>query len=167
MINKQRKSIYPDYEHIQLLKACILEGESAIEAWQNWDRVTNINDIDNGSMRLLPSLYLTLRDNNIYTDYTNKVKGVYRRTLVKNKILLYSLIDIQKSFKKYNIEVITFFTNFESKFGKFSLNSLSRPYRIFFLHSSNELYKLPINIRPPNSSTFSFPVIFKTFFVPA
>jgi hypothetical protein len=57
-------------------------------------------------MRLLPSLYLTLRDNNIHTDYTNKVKGVYRRTLVKNKILLYSLIDIQKSFKKYNIEVM-------------------------------------------------------------
>ena len=106
MINKQRKSIYPEYEHIQLLKACILEGDSAIEAWQNWDRVTNINDIDNASMRLLPSLYLTLRDNNIHTDYTNKIKGVYRRTLVKNKILFNSLIDIQKSFKKYNIEVM-------------------------------------------------------------
>ena len=88
MINKQRKSIYPEYEHIQLLKACILEGESAIEAWRNWDRVTDINDIDNASMRLLPSLYLTLRENNIHPDYIDKIKGVYRRTLVKNKILL-------------------------------------------------------------------------------
>ncbi len=60
MINKHRKSIYPEYKHIQLLKACILEGESAIEAWKNWDRITDINDIDNASMRLLPSLYLTL-----------------------------------------------------------------------------------------------------------
>lgn len=106
MINKHRKSIYPEYKHIQLLKACILEGESAIEAWQNWDRITNINDIDNASMRLLPSLYLTLKENNIHPDYFNKIKGVYRRTLVKNKLLLVAANEVVERFQTAGIDIL-------------------------------------------------------------
>jgi len=58
-------------------------------------------------------------------------------------------------------------TNIKAKFCQFTLDTLSRPCQVFFLHFSDKFNKLPIDIRSADSSRFVFPIQLKAFFMPA
>jgi hypothetical protein len=45
---------WPTEQQELLLKAALLKGEPAIQAWERWVSQVDINDLDQGSLRLTP-----------------------------------------------------------------------------------------------------------------
>ena len=70
-----------------LIRAAILRGNEAIDAWQEWTSIVGINEIDDNSRLLLPLLYKNLRDHNINDPSINIYKREYRSTWFKNHLL--------------------------------------------------------------------------------
>jgi len=95
----------PD-QHI-LLKAALLEGEPAIQAWQSWHKTIHLDDIDYPSLRMLPMLYHNLRRNNTPEDPALKrLKGVYRLSWVQNHLLFRQATEVISRLNEHSIEVI-------------------------------------------------------------
>lgn len=106
MNHKQRNNPYFTTEQELLLKAVLLQGDSAIKAWEQWDKLTDINDIDHGSFRLLPLLYRFLKDHCIDTPILIKVKGVYRKSAVQNKIHSHVATQLIREFNSAGIKTM-------------------------------------------------------------
>ncbi len=51
---------YPTRQQELLLRAALLDGDSARESWKEWRSAIDIDLIDLGSQRLLPLLYRNL-----------------------------------------------------------------------------------------------------------
>ena len=71
-----------------LLKACLFEGKEAIAAWRAWREATSVDDIDPGSVRLLPMLAKNMRQYAAGEAALGKYSGVQRRTFVRNQLLI-------------------------------------------------------------------------------
>src|SRR5215470_12661875 len=89
-----------------LLKAALLEGEAAVEAWESWRANTDIHRLDQGSYRMLPLLYRNLQKHEIKDPVMEKLKGVYRHTWYKNQILFSRMAAILRSFQEAGIDVM-------------------------------------------------------------
>jgi len=70
-----------------LIKAAILGGNEALDAWQEWTSIVAINEIDNDSRLLLPLLYKNLRNHNIDDPSINIYKREYRATWFRTQTL--------------------------------------------------------------------------------
>lgn len=82
---------FPNSAQELLLRAALLNKESALPAWKQWRSMLDFErDVDSGSQRLLPLAYWNLRSFD-YTDelMEGRVKGVYRRYWLENKKLFY------------------------------------------------------------------------------
>ncbi len=89
-----------------LLRAALLSGEQAIDAWQKWNSAVDINTIDVGSKRLLPLLYVNLKSLGIDHPLMQKFKGVYRRAWYDNHLLLRSVSSFLRSLHEERIETV-------------------------------------------------------------
>jgi len=78
---------WPTIEQELLLKAALCRGQPAVEAWRVWKTAVDIDDIDNGSQRILPLLHRNLRANGVDDPLMNTYKGVHRRTWYENQLL--------------------------------------------------------------------------------
>jgi Uncharacterised nucleotidyltransferase len=85
-------SFLPTEEQELLLKAALLQGESAINAWEKWHKLADIDNLDAGSYRLLPLLYKNLVKQGVTHPLINRCKGVYRLTWSKNQLLFNQLL---------------------------------------------------------------------------
>ncbi|MFC2054219.1 nucleotidyltransferase family protein [Chloroflexota bacterium] len=70
-----------------LIRAAILGGNEAIDAWQEWTSIVAINEIEDNSRYLLPLLYKNLRNNNIIDPSINIYKREYRATWFRTNLL--------------------------------------------------------------------------------
>jgi hypothetical protein len=96
----------PSQEQQLLLQAALLQGEAAINSWQKWKTLVNIDDVDQESYRLLPLLYRNLSAHNLTDPYIGRLKGVYRRTWVENQVWFQKIRSILGSFQETNIKII-------------------------------------------------------------
>lgn len=71
-----------------LLRACLLEGPAAIEAFAAWQRLVDIDTADPGSVRLLPLLSRRLTDARIESPLIGRLRGISRQTWYKNSLLI-------------------------------------------------------------------------------
>ena len=78
---------WPTHEQKLLLRAALLKGQDAIDAWEQWAAIVDFYDIDYGSQRLLPLLYQNLLDHSIQSLLMERYKGVYRRFWLSNHLL--------------------------------------------------------------------------------
>jgi len=69
-----------------LLKACLLDGEEALDAWRRWRQTTNLETIDAGSIRLLPMLADALQRLGVEDPEFGKYRGVQRRTWARSRL---------------------------------------------------------------------------------
>jgi len=76
---------WPTREQELLLRAALLQGNDAINAWHEWKSSVDIEQLDQGSYRLLPLLYRSLHIDGVEDPLMNKLKGVYRMTWYKNQ----------------------------------------------------------------------------------
>jgi len=89
-----------------LLKACLLEGHAATDAWQKWKSLVDIDWIDEGSNRLLPLLYHNLSSLGIEDLVLTRAKGVYRYQLTKTHIMLHRTMPLLRELQNKGIGVI-------------------------------------------------------------
>ena len=75
---------WPSENQELLLRAGLLRGAEATDAWQRWQIANDINKIDQGSFRLLPLVYRNLSANSVNYPLTGRLKGIYRFTLYRN-----------------------------------------------------------------------------------
>lgn len=83
-----RKSCTPAPRDELLIRAAILEGTAGWEAWENWRREADLDEIGDSSIRLFPLVYQRFREQLKGDPVAPIMKGVYRRTWYKNQMLL-------------------------------------------------------------------------------
>jgi hypothetical protein len=71
-----------------LLKAALLPGDAAAEAFKKWLALADRDRLDEGSYRLLPLLAHNLESQGISDPFLTLCRGVYRHTWVRNQIQL-------------------------------------------------------------------------------
>jgi hypothetical protein len=86
MINIEH--VLPSRAQTLLLRAAVLKPESASECFESWRRLVDIQNIDRGSIRLLPMVYRNLAGEGITGVEMNKARGCNRMSWYKNNIIL-------------------------------------------------------------------------------
>jgi hypothetical protein len=78
-----------------LLKAALLSGEEALDAWGKWhDKIDWEEQLDHGSFRLLPLLYTNLHKHGVDDPVMGKLKGIYRNAWSKNQTLFHEMAKV-------------------------------------------------------------------------
>ncbi len=100
------ENCWPTQQQELLLRAVLLQGKDAIEAWEEWKSSVDIDQIDAGSYRLLPLLYRNLHIHEVKDSSMKKFKGIYRLTWYKNRILFYNIATLLRSFHNDGIQTM-------------------------------------------------------------
>jgi hypothetical protein len=89
-----------------ILRAALLQGDAALESWNEWKRSTNLDAIDYGSHRMVPQLYRNLQRHGVKDPMMDRLKGVYRYYLYKNQMLLHRMGSLLAAFQEARIETM-------------------------------------------------------------
>lgn len=106
MMHLRKGKSWPTRPQELLLRATFLPGEEAIQAWKEWKRIVDVDDLDQSSNRLLPQLYRNLQLQGVRDSLLMKFKGVYRQTWYKNQLLFHSAATPLRSLTEAGIEVM-------------------------------------------------------------
>jgi hypothetical protein len=96
----------PTRQQELLLRAALLEGTAAREAWERWESSVDIENLDPGSNQLLPLLYRNLKRLGVSHPQMNRFKGVYRHTWYKNQMLFHDGAAVVRCFEQADIRTI-------------------------------------------------------------
>jgi hypothetical protein len=118
-----------------LLKCILTEGESSKEALAEWERSIVFDDLDIGSFKLLPAVYLKCLARGWTGTYALRAKGAYRRTWAENQLLLSRLDSLLSRLTEAKISYVVAdealrLTQFYGDLGIYSLQELrlAAPY---------------------------------------
>ena len=90
-----------------LLRAALLEGDPAVEAWERSKHVADdIKRLDEASYRLLPQLYRNLRSLGVDDPLMGTLKGVWRHSWYCNQRLFHEAADSLRLLEANGIETI-------------------------------------------------------------
>jgi hypothetical protein len=70
-----------------LLRAALLDRESALAAWTTWRRATDLSSVDIESRRLFPQLYRNLKRHSVNDPLVDRFKEAFSRTYFENHML--------------------------------------------------------------------------------
>ncbi|NHZ85957.1 MAG: hypothetical protein GWP19_08760, partial [Planctomycetia bacterium] len=104
MIHNNKR--YPTIKQELLLKAALLDGYSALEAWKELKIKLNIDQLDRGSFRLLPLLNRNLKNLGVDDKIMNEFKAVHRSSWYNNQILFHLTAKLLDLFHKNNIKTM-------------------------------------------------------------
>ncbi len=107
MFNAENKSsgYWPSPDQQNLLEACLLEADAAREAWEKWKHA-DIDNLDQGSFRLLPLLSKKLNELQIDDPCLAKLKGVHRHFWVRNQVLFHHMTRLLQIFAADGIRTL-------------------------------------------------------------
>jgi hypothetical protein len=78
-----------------LLKAALLSGEEALDAWRKWqDKIDWEEHLDQGSFRLLPLIYTNLHKHGVDDPAMGMLRGIYRKAWSKNQTLFHEMAKV-------------------------------------------------------------------------
>jgi hypothetical protein len=77
----------PSAAQALVLKAALSPPEEGKLAWESWRAAIDFDDIDHGSMRLLPLVYRNLGAESFDSEVAGRMKGIYRRSWTHNQML--------------------------------------------------------------------------------
>jgi hypothetical protein len=77
----------PTPEQLLVLHAALDEPGAAVAAWERWRAAVELDDVDGGSMRLLPLAYRNLGPGAFDAEAAERLKGLYRRAWSRNQVL--------------------------------------------------------------------------------
>jgi Uncharacterised nucleotidyltransferase len=97
---------HPSAEQRLLLRASILHGDTAIRAWNKWQAMVDLEEIDYGSIQLLALLYKNLKCHRVSHPSINIFRGIYRRIWYQNHVLLTKMIPILKALHDLKFEAL-------------------------------------------------------------
>ncbi len=103
---KVQPAWHPGAQHMALLKACLLEGNDAVESWRSWrSSIAQLGDADLESLKLFPLLCENV-GRSISQDEHAILKGTQRRVWSENQILISFAKQIAGDLSLANIPVM-------------------------------------------------------------
>jgi hypothetical protein len=103
---KPMTDCWPTHEQALLLRAALLSGQPALNAWEQWEHSVDIDHLDQGSHRLLPLLYRNLQTLGVEHPLIGRFKGVYRRTWYENQLLFNNMFKVLRMFHDAGIKTM-------------------------------------------------------------
>lgn len=76
------------HAHVLLLRAALLRGAAALDAWHEWQTITTVDSLDGDSQWLLPLLGWNLRIQGVTPSFLTRYHNVYRHNWYKNHLTL-------------------------------------------------------------------------------
>ena len=77
----------PDRSQTLLLRASLLPGDEGLDALSQWSSTTKLDDLDGGSIRLLPLLSHAIEENGGKHGDLDRIRGIHRRSLYTSTML--------------------------------------------------------------------------------
>ncbi len=96
----------PTPQQEELLRAALLDGAAASEAWRSWSKTGDLDHLDAGSHRLLPLLLKNLQRLGIEVPEAGKLKGVYRLTHYRNRLLLHHVSAAMRALRSAGMDLL-------------------------------------------------------------
>lgn len=87
---------WPNPTQLLLLQACLSSGAEAVSAWRAWQSKIALDDIDYGSLRLIPLLYHNLRQLDVVDDDLGRYQGIHRKYWYENQLRFRQAADVIK-----------------------------------------------------------------------
>lgn len=83
----------PSTTQTWLLKAALMPGAGALDAWQQWKSSTNFEheEFAGGAFRLLPLVYCNLQRQSFADELMPRLKGIYRQNWYKNRVRFHQM----------------------------------------------------------------------------
>src|SRR5207237_7629349 len=103
---RRRPDAWPTREQERLLRAALLRGPLALEAWDEWKAGADMDPLDAGSYRLLPQLYRNLHRQGVDEPVLVLFRGIYRRTWYENQLRFHQLAGLLRSFRDAGIDTM-------------------------------------------------------------
>jgi hypothetical protein len=95
---------WPTKQQGQLLRAALLDGEPALQAWSSWTRCHfDLDTVDYSSRQLLPLVFRNLVKQSVPDPLLAKLKGLYRQNWYRNRTLLHAATAVLGSFREAGI----------------------------------------------------------------
>lgn len=95
---------WPTREQELLLKASLLKGNAAVDAFQEWKSLVDIKSVDPGSYRLFPLLYVNLKSSGVEDPLINIFEWVYRTTQKNTAVLFENMLPLLRQFRNAGVE---------------------------------------------------------------
>lgn len=89
-----------------LLRAALLEGDEAVEAWRRWRAGQRIDNLDRGSLFILPSVYLNLQRKNLNDPALDLARKIYQQTWARNQRAKHGLLEMAEILTRADIPFI-------------------------------------------------------------
>ena len=105
-MNKIQTDCWPTDHQKLLLKACLFQGDDALSSWNQWKQGCDVQNLDKGSLRLLPLLYKNLRSLNIEDPLINQFRAFYYQTWCHNRKILEDFSGILAFFTEHGIPTL-------------------------------------------------------------
>ena len=105
-LDYEQGGCWPTAQQELLLRAALLTGEPAIQAWERWISQVDINDLDQGSLRLAPLLGRNLSRMKVEHPQMNKLKGTHRHCWFSNQTLFFEMAGVVRTFQEAGIPVM-------------------------------------------------------------
>jgi hypothetical protein len=96
----------PTERQVLLLRAALLDGQPAIDAWTRWKASGGLARIGAGSVVLLPIVYRNLVDHGVRDATIEHARRLYQGIYLKNEQLFRSLAVLLESFHAARIETM-------------------------------------------------------------
>jgi len=106
MKKEQPEFTLPSPRQELLLRASLLKGDAATDAWNSWKSGIDMETLDHESHQMLPILYRNLTVHGISDPLVSTLKGTHRKTWYRNQVLLNSMKGIVKMFNDSGIETM-------------------------------------------------------------
>lgn len=80
---------WPTVQQELLLRAALVPGPEATDAWRRWSAVSDLDRLDPSSVHLLPKVYRSIQREGLTTaPDLGRLKGIYRQSWYRNQIVL-------------------------------------------------------------------------------
>lgn len=89
-----------------VLHAALDERAGAVAAWERWRAAVEFDDVDHGSMRLMPLVYRHLGAEAFDAEVAGRLKGLYRRAWSQNQLLFRRAAEAVAALKARGIETL-------------------------------------------------------------
>jgi hypothetical protein len=99
IMQERERTCWPSPEQELLLKAALLRGNAALDAWNAWRARVAWARLDLGSQNLLPLLWDNLRKQGVAPDDPSMktLRRSYRWTLGKNRLLFHAMTEVLRA----------------------------------------------------------------------
>jgi hypothetical protein len=97
---------FPNKEEELFLRMVLSSNDVFPKLWQEWKERVALDSLDKATSKLIPFLYLRLKELNLANDETKRIEGVYRFTWHKNLLVIDAARKVISLFNRENIPVI-------------------------------------------------------------